>query len=184
MIRLTKIGLLGLACSGLLTACGDKEGGPVVSPELEAMEADVVLFNMEHVLLVEGVREAVVTADTTYRFNDSTVVYLRGTVRLTSFEEDTGVERAVITSDRARLDEASNSLTASGNAVLRIAALDRELSSEEINYEPDRNRVWSDSSTVMREGDTIVEGSGFTANLNFTNIEVTNPRSEPGEGGP
>ena len=180
IIRLTEKVLLGFACTALLAACGGEDTGPVVSPELEAMQADQVIFNLEHILQVNGVREAIVKADTSYHFRDSTVVYLRGRVVLRSFDGQTGAGRAVLTADRARLDQANSSVTASGGAVLEITEIDREIRSEEIHYAPERNRVWSDSATCSREGDKVVAGSGFSANLDFTFVEVTNPRSRPG----
>ena len=172
--------MIGIVCVGLLGGCGPEERGPVVSPELEAMQADQMIFNLEHLLQINGVREAIVRADTSYHFRDSTVVYLRGHVELRSFHGETGAHRAVLTSDRARLDQANSSVTASGGAVLVIVEIDREIRSEEIHYVPDRNRVWSDSATCSREGDKIVEGSGFSADLDFTLVQVTNPRSRPG----
>ena len=180
MIQLTERGLLGVACIALLGACGVEDTGPVVSPELEAMQADHMIFNLEYVLQVNGVREAIIKADTSYHFRDSTIVYLRGHVELRSFDEQTGAGRAVLTADRARLDQGNNSVTASGGAVLIVLEIDREIRSEEIHYAPHRNRVWSDSATCSREGDKVVEGSGFSANLDFTLVEVTNPRSGPG----
>ena len=163
MIHLAESALVGIVCVGLLGACGPEERGPVVSPELEAMQADQMIFNLEHVRQINGVREAIVKADTSYHFRDSTVVYLRGHVELRSFHDRTGAHRAVLTS-----------------AVLVIVEIDREIRSEEIHYAPDRNRVWSDSATCSREGDKIVEGSGFSADLDFTLVQVMNPRSRPG----
>ena len=180
MIDLRERVLIGIACVGLLAACGPDERGPVVSPELEAMQADQVIFNLEHVLQINGVREAIVKADTSYHFRDSTVVYLHGHVELRSFHGETGTHRAVLTSSRARLDQHDSSVTAYGGAILVIVEIDREIRSEEIHYAPQRNRVWSDSATCSREGDKIVEGSGFSADLDFTLVEVTNPRSRPG----
>ncbi len=178
--QLTESGLLGVTCVALLAACGVEDTRPVVSPELVAMQADQVIFNLEYLLQVNGVREAIVKADTSYHFRDSTVVYLRGHVELRSFDDETGAGRAVLTADRARLDQANSSVTASGGAVLVVVQIDREIRSEEIHYAPHRNRVWSDSATCSREGDKVVEGSGFSANLDFTLVEITNPRSRPG----
>ena len=103
-----------------------------------------------------------------------------GHFELRSFDDQTGAGRAVLTADQARLDQANRFVTARGNAVLVVVEIDREIRSEEIHYDPERNRVWSDSATCSREGDKVVEGSGFSANLEFTLVEVTNPRSRAG----
>ncbi len=180
MRQLTERALLAFMCSALVAACGVDDTGPVVSPELEAMQADQVMFGLEYLLQVNGVRQAIVKSDTSYHFRDSTVVYLRGHFQLRSFDDQSGAGRAVLTAERARLDQANRSVTASGSAVVIIVEIDREIRSEEIHYAPERNRVWSDSATCSREGDKVVEGSGFSADLDFTLVEITNPHSRPG----
>jgi LPS export ABC transporter protein LptC len=121
-----------------------------------------------------------VVADTAYFFNDSTVVLLRGNVTLTAYHEDVGTEKAVVTSDRGRLNTSDNSMVAQGNAVLEIAEGERRIESSELRYHPEQDRIWSDSATVMYEAQTIVEGSGFDADLNFTQVLVRNARTRGG----
>ena len=152
----------------------------VVDPELAALEADYIIFGLTDYLTRRGVREALVEADTALVFQDSTVVLLRGNVKLTAYNEELGTERAIVTSDRGRLDTASNELHAEGNAVLLIRADGRRIESYELRYTPDFDQIQSDSATVMYDGDEVVEGTSFTSDLNFERLFIRNARTRGG----
>ena len=179
---MTRNGLttLVLALSWGLAACESPRQQAVVDPELESIQADYIIFGNTHYLTRQGIREALIVADTAYFFNDSTVVLLRGNVTLTTYHEELGTEKAVVKSDRGRLDTGDNSMVAQGNAVLLIADGERRIESSELNYSPEHDRIWSDLATVMYEGQSIVEGSGFDADLNFDQVRVRNARTRGG----
>jgi LPS export ABC transporter protein LptC len=171
---------VGIGLAIALSACENPRQEAVVDPQLVSIEADYIIFGNTHYLTRKGIREALVVADTAYFFNDSTVVLLRGNVTLTAYHEDLGTEKAVVTSDRGRLNTSDNSMVAQGNAVLEIAEGERRIESSELSYHPEQDRIWSDSATVMYEAQTIVEGSGFDADLNFTQVLVRNARTRGG----
>jgi len=85
-----------------------------------------------------------------------------------------------VTSDRGRLNTSTNELHAEGNAVLLIRADGRRIESYELYYLPDENQIRSDSATVMYDGDTIVEGTSFTSDLNFEHVVILNGRTRGG----
>ncbi len=174
------LGAQVLAAGLLLTACAESPPGMVVDPDLEAIEADYIIFGLTNYLTREGIREAVVEADTALVFQDSTIVLLRGNVKLTAYHEELGTEKAIVTSDRGRLHTSTNELFAEGNAVLLIQADGRRIESSELSYMPDDNEIRSDSATVMYDGDTIVEGTSFTSDLNFERVVILNGRTRGG----
>ena len=176
----TKLPVMVFALLSGVAACESPRQQAVVDPKLASIEADYIIFGNTHYLTRQGIREALVVADTAYFFNDSTVVLLRGNVTLTAYHEDLGTEKAVVTSDRGRLNTNDNSMIAQGSAVLLIANGERRIESSELNYHPDRDRIWSDSATVMYEGQSIVEGNGFDADLNFDQVLVRNARTRGG----
>ena len=163
-----------------MVACGESPPGMVVDPELEAMQADYIIFGLTDYLTRRGIREAVVEADTALIFQDSTVILLRGNVKLTAYNEELGTEKAIVTSDRGRLDTSTNELFGEGNAVLIIQADGRRIESAELRYTPEDDAIRSDSATVMYEGDTVVEGTGFSADLNFERVIIRNARTRGG----
>ena len=169
-----------LAAGIFLAACTDSAPRMVVDPELEAIEADYIIFGLTDYLTRFGIREAIVEADTALVFSDSTVVLLRGNVKLTAYNEELGTEKAVVTSDRGRLESSTNELLAEGNAILLIQADGRRIESYELRYVPDDNRIRSDSAAVMYDGDAIIEGTSFTSDLNFERVVIQNARTRGG----
>ncbi len=144
------------------------------------MDADYIIFGLTDYLTRRGIREAIVQADTAVFFQDSTAVLLRGNVKLTAYNQNLGTEKAVVTSDRGRLDKLTNSVVAQGNAVLLIQIDGRRIESAELRYSPDQDAISSDSTTIMYDGGSIVEGTGFDANLNFEQVIVRNARTRRG----
>ena len=169
-----------LLCVHALAVClfvaGCAEGSPrvVVDPDLEALEADYIIFGLTDNVTRGGIREFVLEADTALIFQDSTIVLLRGNVTLTAYNEDLGTEKAVVTSERGRLNESTNEMLAEGNAVLLIRADGRRIESYQLRYTPDSDRIRSDSAVVMYDGDNVVEGTSFTSDLNFERVDIRN----------
>lgn len=171
-----------LACAALATAaCEEQVATTTLPEELRALNADQVLFDIVTHVTVDGIREARIQADTAYIWQDSTSVAMR-TVNLIMYDE-VGEERARVTSRTGLMNEDTQLMIARGDAVLVMA--DRRIESAEIHYEPQRDRIWSDSTTVMTmtEGGRVVEGSAFLSDANFENIFIQNQRTRSG-GGP
>ena len=163
-----------------LVACTEGPPRMVVDPELAAIEADYIIFGLTNNVTRGGVREFIVVADTALIFQDSTVVLLRGHVTLTAYNEDVGTEKAVVTSDRGRLDKSTNEMLSEGNSVLLIRADGRRIESYELRYTPNDNSIRSDSSVVMYDGDDVVEGTSFTSDLDFEQVRIRNARTRGG----
>lgn len=159
-------------------ACDAPESGPVVAAELLETQADNVLFSMTHYMTHDGVREGLLEADTAYTWQDSSAISLRN-LRLVVFD-DFGGQRAVVTARSGRLDPETRQMFAEGNVVLTVTEGGRIVESEELNYDPVSNRIWSDVATVSREGNRVIEGTGFDSDTEFTNVRVRNARTRGG----
>lgn len=171
-----------LACAALTSAaCAEEVATTPLPEELRAVAADQVLFDIVTHVTVDGIREARIQADTAYLWQDSTSVALRA-LNLIMYDE-AGEERARVTSRTGLMNEDTQHMVARGDAVLVMA--DRRIESAEIHYEPQRDRIWSDSTTVMTmtDGGRVVEGSAFLSDANFENIFIQNQRTRSG-GGP
>jgi LPS export ABC transporter protein LptC len=155
-----------------LGACGEENPTPVASPELMELGADQVMTRMETIITTSGVREGRIEADTAYLYNDSTTAILRNPT-LVLFNEG-GVPRATVTSLHGRLDTITNELQAWGEVVLIINEGNRRVETSELNYDPDRDLIWSDSATVMYEAGRTITGESFQSDLQFRNPEVLN----------
>lgn len=136
------------------------------------LDADGVIMGGEHTITnSEGIRTAYLRFDTMYQWQDSTDWHLRG-VDLTVFNEDDGSERGRVTSLRGIFNPQDEALTAQGDVVLVIPQEQRRLETEELHYDPDQRKLWSDSSFVMYEGTRTRQGSCFTTDLEFQNFTV------------
>jgi LPS export ABC transporter protein LptC len=174
-----RIGVAGLLAGVLLLGgCGSQEDTPVVSPDLMEMDADGVMYGMRSTITVDGVREGMVVADTAYFYEDSANVELRQ-LSLTVYTEE-GRERALVTAELGWLNLDTNEMTARGNAVLTVRTDGRIIESPELHYDPNQDRIWSDSATVQRLDGTVSEGSSFESNLDFTNVRIRNMRTRGG----
>ncbi|HSG08701.1 MAG TPA: LPS export ABC transporter periplasmic protein LptC [Longimicrobiales bacterium] len=167
------VGSLGVA------ACDGPTDTPVAAGEILALQADLVQFGMVSFLTASGIREGRVEADTAYAYNDSAKVIIRG-MHIVFFNED-GSERASVTADGGELEESTDRMLAQGNVVLIVHADGRKIESSELNYDPNRDRIWSDSATVqtLANGD-VTRGTAFESDMEFKNVRIANPRGAIG----
>lgn len=141
---------------------------------LVSIEADQVIYGMEDYLTTDGIRNGVIRADTAYVFNDSSEIRMWD-VEMTLFHDD-GRERARVTSERGTLHRDTEEMVAYGNVVLVMNEGAQRVESPELHYDPDRNRIWSDTtSSFIRDG-RVTRGSCFRSDLEFTNYTICNIR--------
>jgi len=174
----------GLLAGGVLVllaaACGQEETTPLASPPLLETGADMVIQGLRHLITLDGVREGEVFADSAFFYRDSAIYHLR-TPELILFTE-TGAQRARVTAERGRFNPATRALLAQGNVILVITEGNKRVESEELNYDPNGDRIWSDSLTSMVEPGRVSEGLGFESDLNFRRT-VVGPGSIRNTGG-
>jgi LPS export ABC transporter protein LptC len=165
---LTALAALGAA------ACGGTTAPPF--GDYDTLPADNVMIDVEHAMTRNGVRQSVLKSDTTLAFNDSSTFHLRG-VNLKMYTEE-GAVRATLTSQTGELDQTTNRMVARGNVVLVVHGPNgRTIWSEELHYDPQQGRLWSNVRTRTRtdRGEELI-GDGFTADDQFSNVSVTQPQ--------
>ena len=166
------VGLLGAA------ACQSEGDMPVASEFAQGIDAPVV-FGMTSFITVNGVREGRVEADTAYTYNDSTKVDLR--VMTVTFYDESGRERATVAGRTGEWNQDTNLMIARGDVVLRVQTDSSRIESAEIHYDPENDRIWSDSATVRTLADgTVTRGSAFESDIEFTNVRVLDIRGGAG----
>jgi LPS export ABC transporter protein LptC len=170
--------VLALALAG--TGCSEENTTPLAAPELLETGADHVMFRLVQQVSVNGIREGRVEADTAFAYPDSSLYSLRNPILVLYNEQ--GVERARVIAKRGRFNYATKEMVAQGEVVLTIPEGNKRVETEELNYDPNGDRIWSDSLTVMREQGTVSEGMGFSSDLDFRRLQV-GPGSIRGTGG-
>lgn len=163
----------------LLGACKTQETSPTATVGYADIPADQIIVNMEQYVTDAGRQRAVLRGDTAYIYEDSAKAHVIK-VNMTLFNEDGG-ERAQLTAREGDFSSTTQAMVARGNVVLVTRGpTPRTIESEELHYDPNTKRIWSTKPTVMREGASILRGTGFEADDQFQNVRVTNARSSGG----
>ncbi len=175
--RRLRWGAVAIAALGLI-ACEEEQSTPVANEFMQGVDAPVV-FGMTSFITVDGVREGRVQADTAFTYADSTKVDLR---RMTVvFYDEEGRERATVAGRTGEWEQATNRMVARGDVVLRVHTDSSRIESAEIHYDPEIDRIWSDSATVRTLADgTVTRGTAFESDIDFTNVRVLNIRGGAG----
>lgn len=167
--------VVGLALALGPGACTEDGDVPVVAEDLAQIDADNVVYGMTQILSREGVREAVIEADTAYFYRDSTAVHLRG-LHMTLFQEGSR-RRAELVARRGRLEPETQEMTGWGDVVLTIPDEDRRIRTEELHYSSFEERIWSDTATVLEEGGDVTCGAAFRSDLEFRDVVIERART-------
>ena len=178
---------LGAAVAALtlaLGACSQETATPLADDVLDRIGAENLTFGLRSYLRTDGIRTGQVVADSAFEFPDSSFTRLYA-MEMSLFHEN-GRDRARIVADSAILHTRTEELTAWGNVVARVLDTGMTIRSPELQYDPTAQQIWSDSSTVIEQGDgSVTRGSSFRSDLEFTNWslaepEGTIPRERPG----
>lgn len=174
--------LMAMIAVAGLAACGDETQAPMVDQAVADIDY-IIMEQMENVLTRNGVRSGLVISDSSYIYEDSSTAQLFN-VQMTLYTEQ-GVEESNLTADRGWLNERTDELTAIGNVVLIIPADGRRIETSELHYDPVRERISSDSSTVsILNGNRTRATCGFDSDLDFRNFDLCGPVGDiPTRGG-
>ena len=157
---------LGLACTKKSTPTGE---------DFQDVPADMVMVGMTEYMTDNGLRRAQLKGDTAYVFDDSSKVKIVG-VDLTIYNEQ-GQETAHLTAKKGDFNSQTQGMIARGHAVL-VTKGDKPatIETEELNYDPQQHRLWSNVTSTITEGGSRVVGDGFTSDDKFVNKSITRPR--------
>lgn len=169
-LKISGTALLLLVALGM-GACEDPAATTVADKELQEIEADNVIFGMTSFMTASGVREGRVMADTAYVYTDSARIYLRK-MELVFYHPD-GRARATVTALGGEMDTNTDAMLAQGEVVLIVHEDGRRIETSELRYDPQRDRIWSDSATVQTMPDgTVTRGSAFESDMEFRNFVI------------
>lgn len=168
MIRAARTALCGIVLS-VVAACGDTQGPPVVNLKLLPDSAEQMLIGITFTLTEEGVRRAIVAADTLFMYDDATREELR---KVTArFFTPSGEQDAILTSHQASHSNRLGTMEARGNVIV-ISKEGKQLESPHLKYDPSRNEISSDSAFMLTENERVTKGIGFVSNPEMTNMRI------------
>lgn len=158
----------------LVAACAGGGAETVVTSEYQDLPADRVLYDAAFTTTVAGVRRAFQESDSMYVDEDSTAAQLFG-VKLLMYDT-LGRQTANLRSQRGRFDQRTQKMVAQGKVVLTLSD-GRRIETEELNYDPETHRIWSDVFTRMHWADGgSTTFDTFTVDDEFRNPMGTNAR--------
>ena len=167
--------LTALVLAAVLSACDRDLATPVADAELQAMEADYVVFGMLSYVTDKGVRSGRVEADTAFVYEETSTALLRQMALV--FYDEYGAERATVMGTDGEWNQATNRMVARGDVVLLIHSDSSRIESAEIYYDQAIDKVWSDSTTVrmMKDG-ALFSGTAFESDMTFENLAIRGMR--------
>ena len=171
MFRSTGTCLAVSAYAVVALACRGVEGPPPTI--MEGASADNVVFGISHNVSTDGMRRVRIEADTGYYYEAQQSVELRQ-LTVTFFSPE-GAESSRITADWGTYDYRTGDMVARTN-VVGTTPDGRRLTTSKLEYDQVNDRLRTDESFVFDSPEEHLEGSGFSADRNFRNYDVTNPR--------
>ena len=169
---LARFGVLGVAL--LAAACEAQTEPPLADAEITDMDADQVMFGVEHYITGNGIVRGLLRADTAFMYEDSALVRVRP-VNLTLYDEQGGVAGEV-TARAGVLNTRTQLMTATGDVVVEAEGRGQRIETQELHFDPNRDRVWSEVATTLQRDGTTLRGTGFTSNTRLTDTRLTQPR--------
>ena len=154
-----------------LVACQDRGVPP--RRTVVADSADQVLSGMSTTISRDGVRESIVTADSTWIYEARQVSDLK-TMIVTMFDS-TGAVISRITADKGIYRIRDQSLDARGN-VVATSPNGQVLKTQHLVYDTRANVVSSDTAFTSNSPKGSISGAYFTADPGFNHVRVTKPK--------
>jgi LPS export ABC transporter protein LptC len=155
-----------------MAACQDRGVPP--RRTVVADSADQVLSGMSTTISRDGVRESIVTADSTWIYEQRQVSDLK-TMIVTMFDS-TGAVISRITADKGIYRIRDQRLDARGHVVATTPG-GRVLKTEHLIYDTRANLVTSDTAFTSTSPKLNLSGASFTADPGFNQVRVTKPKN-------
>ncbi len=162
----------GLAAALGLAGCVEQRVTPTATSAL-ADSADMVMFAMERSVFQDGVRRALILADTAYTYQNTQIMEFR-TLRVTFFDAS-GIQTSVLTAGAGTYRIQSEALDARKDVVV-LSADGKRLNSQHLLYDKAANQVSTDSAFTFQSATEFVQGSGFTSDPEFRNPVIRQAR--------
>ena len=162
--------------AGIAACTTGGEDGPLT--ELEDVAADETVYVTSRNLTRDGVREGMLEADSIHIWQDSTHACVYGLTLLLYNAQ--GREKGRVNADAGRLSREGAELWAYGNAVLDVPAdemnEERRIEADELFFDLDSERIWTNVPVRMMRGGCRVTGDGFETDLSFNDLRIEAPR--------
>ena len=157
----------------LLAACEEETERPLASDTLLGLEADQVLVGVEMNLTRDGIRSAVLKADTAFSDQDEGTLRLRN-LEITFFD-DVGLEEGVLTGNEGEYSFETGDVGVRGEVEVTEAAGSKRLVTERLRYSAEADSLYGDTAFVLYRPGIEMRGDSFLSDSRLENVESSRP---------
>lgn len=161
----------------LFSACRGGTQDGLAEVESAADSADQLMIGLTMNMTQEGVRQAILEADSAFVYDVRGQVELKK-VRVTFFAQN-GVQTSVLTGREGTYYMRDGRMEARGDVVVNMTNGAR-LTSSVLRYNQAKNEVATDQPYTYDSADRHVTGQGFVSDPSFSNIVTQRPRGTMG----
>ena len=130
------------------------------------------LTNSEIIYTENGHLKVKVISQSMERFSDKEErIELSGGVNFDFYKLDITNTKSVLTCEKATINNTTNIMVAKNNVVLK-GSDDKELKSEQLIWDKNKNLVYTESEITIQTEDEIISGVGFKSTPDFTEYEI------------
>jgi LPS export ABC transporter protein LptC len=149
--------------------------------DLPDMEADRIMYGVEFFSNADGVKRARTSADTAFAFNnaDSATLHLRN-MKVEMYDEN-GAKSGTVTAKSGVINSRTKAMVARGKVVMVTVKEGKRIETEELHYDPNTHRIWSNvpTLTINRDGSRQTMKT-FETDDKFRNFQATGARGATG----
>ena len=130
------------------------------------------LTNSEIIYTENGNLKVKVMSQKMERFSDKEErIELAGGVHFDFYKLDSTNTKSVLTCEKATINNTTNIMVANNNVVLKDSD-NKELKSEQLIWDKNKNLVYTESEITIKTEDEIISGVGFKSTPDFTEYEI------------
>lgn len=148
------------------SACSKIDRQPEEQPDEKI--PDSVIENATVALITEGMKEAVILAETLIVFDSEDSTVAKG-VKVDFYDEN-GEYRSTLTSKEGLVRQTRRELSVWGDVVVESDS--SRLETESLNWDPDRRLITTDDFVKLHRGSDIVTGYGMEADSKLEHVRV------------
>ena len=155
----------------VLASCENSEEDIKNFIDLENLAVEQ-LTNSEIIYTENGHLKVKVISQSMERFSDKEErIELSGGVHFDFYKLDSTNTKSVLTCEKATINNTTNIMIADNNVVLK-GSDNKELKSEQLIWDKDKNLVYTESDITIQTEDEIISGVGFKSTPDFTEYEI------------
>ena len=155
----------------VLASCENSEENISNFIDLENLAVEQ-LTNSEIIYTENGYLKVKVISKNMERFSDKEErIELSGGVHFDFYKLDSTNTKSVLTCEKATINHTTNIMIANNNVVLK-GSDGKELKSEQLIWDKNKNLVYTESEITIQTEDEIISGVGFKSTPDFTEYEI------------